>query len=169
MILFALAGAAIGGMFGYFGKCSTGACPFTSTWWGGAIFGAFFGLIISNFFAGVPATPKDLNNVKSIESMADFDTEIKNAGDKDVLADFYRSTCPPCRKLMPQLYSFARDFQDELTILKVNAAKNRDLSAKFGIQAVPTLIHIKNGEKVGQRQGYQSAEELKSWIFGSNL
>jgi hypothetical protein len=38
-------GAGIGSITGYFGQCSTGACPLTSTWWRGALYGAFLGLI----------------------------------------------------------------------------------------------------------------------------
>ncbi len=38
-------GAAVGAAIGYFGQCSTGACPLTSTWWRGAIWGAALGLV----------------------------------------------------------------------------------------------------------------------------
>lgn len=41
------AGAAIGAVLGYFGQCSSGTCPLTSTWWRGAIYGAVMGLFFS--------------------------------------------------------------------------------------------------------------------------
>jgi hypothetical protein len=40
-------GATLGSITGYFGQCSTGACPLTSTWWRGALYGAFLGLIVA--------------------------------------------------------------------------------------------------------------------------
>lgn len=40
-------GAAIGSITGYFGQCSSGACPLTSTWWRGAIYGAFLGTVFA--------------------------------------------------------------------------------------------------------------------------
>jgi hypothetical protein len=40
-----LAGSAIGAMLGFFGQCSSGACPLTSTWWRGALYGAMLGLV----------------------------------------------------------------------------------------------------------------------------
>jgi hypothetical protein len=40
-----MAGGAIGAVLGYFGQCSSGACPLTSTWWRGALYGALLGLI----------------------------------------------------------------------------------------------------------------------------
>jgi hypothetical protein len=47
LILLPLAGSLAGGLLGYFGQCSSGACPLTATWWRGAIFGAIFGLILA--------------------------------------------------------------------------------------------------------------------------
>ncbi|MBI2511826.1 MAG: hypothetical protein HYV96_07605 [Opitutae bacterium] len=42
-----LAGAALGALMGYFGSCSSGTCPLTSTWWRGALYGAALGLLWS--------------------------------------------------------------------------------------------------------------------------
>jgi len=42
-----LTGGGLGAIMGYFGQCSTGACPLTSTWWRGAIYGGVMGLILS--------------------------------------------------------------------------------------------------------------------------
>ncbi len=38
-------GAALGSAMGYYGQCSSGTCPLTSTWWRGAIYGAVLGLM----------------------------------------------------------------------------------------------------------------------------
>lgn len=43
-----LAGAAFGAALGYFGQCSSGTCPLTSTWWRGALYGAVLGLLWSS-------------------------------------------------------------------------------------------------------------------------
>jgi hypothetical protein len=45
LILGTLIGAALGAALGYFGQCSAGTCPLTSTWWRGAIYGAVLGLL----------------------------------------------------------------------------------------------------------------------------
>jgi len=42
-----LAGAILGAAMGYFGQCTSGTCPLTSTWWRGALYGAFLGLIVA--------------------------------------------------------------------------------------------------------------------------
>lgn len=40
-------GAALGSLMGYFGQCRHGACPLTSTWWRGALYGGFMGLLFA--------------------------------------------------------------------------------------------------------------------------
>ncbi len=42
-----LAGGGLGAALGYFGQCSSGACPLTSTWWRGAIWGGVIGLLLA--------------------------------------------------------------------------------------------------------------------------
>jgi hypothetical protein len=42
-----LIGASLGAALGYFGQCSSGTCPLTSTWWRGALYGAFLGLLFA--------------------------------------------------------------------------------------------------------------------------
>ena len=42
-----LIGAALGAALGYFGQCSSGTCPLTSTWWRGAIYGSVIGLLFA--------------------------------------------------------------------------------------------------------------------------
>jgi len=42
-----VAGGGLGALMGYFGQCSSGTCPLTSTWWRGAIYGGVIGLLIA--------------------------------------------------------------------------------------------------------------------------
>ncbi len=42
-----LAGAALGAGLGYFGQCTSGTCPLTSTWWRGALYGSAIGLLFA--------------------------------------------------------------------------------------------------------------------------
>jgi hypothetical protein len=47
-VLLAVAiGAGLGSLLGYFGQCSSGTCPLTSTWWRGALYGGFIGLMLA--------------------------------------------------------------------------------------------------------------------------
>lgn len=46
-VLIVLGGAAVGALLGYFGQCTSGTCPLTSTWWRGALYGGFLGIVIA--------------------------------------------------------------------------------------------------------------------------
>lgn len=40
-------GVALGALLGYFGQCTSGTCPLTSTWWRGALYGGGLGLVMA--------------------------------------------------------------------------------------------------------------------------
>jgi len=46
-VLTVAGGVACGALLGYFGQCSSGTCPLTSTWWRGALYGGFLGLTVA--------------------------------------------------------------------------------------------------------------------------
>lgn len=52
LLLGLLIGASLGAALGYFGQCTSGTCPLTSTWWRGALYGAFLGLLFAWSSAG---------------------------------------------------------------------------------------------------------------------
>ena len=45
VVIAVLIGVALGSALGYFGQCSSGTCPLTSTWWRGALYGGVLGLV----------------------------------------------------------------------------------------------------------------------------
>ena len=55
-ILPVLIGALLGTALGYFGQCSSGMCPLTSTWWRGAIYGAVMGGLLAFTSKGTETT-----------------------------------------------------------------------------------------------------------------
>ena len=52
LLLGLLIGATLGAALGYFGQCTSGTCPLTSTWWRGALYGGFLGLLFAWSSAG---------------------------------------------------------------------------------------------------------------------
>ncbi len=55
-------GALLGAALGYFGQCTSGACPLTSTWWRGAIYGAVLGTLFFLTSSGTKAPPAKSNS-----------------------------------------------------------------------------------------------------------
>ena len=102
-----LIGGGLGAALGYFGKCSSGTCPLTSTWWRGAIYGAVLGLMF-HFLSG-SGSPASMNestqNVKRI-SESQFEAEVTQSV-LPVAVDFYATWCGPCKILSPMLDNLA--------------------------------------------------------------
>jgi thioredoxin 1 len=64
---------------------------------------------------------------------------------KVVLIDFYANWCGPCKTQDPMIDKLKRKFGNSVEFRKVDVDSNMDLSRKYGINAVPTLVIEKNG------------------------
>ncbi len=91
----------------------------------------------------------------------EFDA-IVNDNDKPVLVDFYATWCGPCKAMMPILESVEKSAEGEAyEFVKVDVDQSPDLSAKYGVMAVPTLAIFKNGELVYKQAGVHQPQQLQ--------
>ena len=97
--------------------------------------------------------------LKHINNPEQFKEEIKEGV---VLVDFFATWCGPCKMLSPVLEELSNE--SNAKIIKVDVDEAGSLAAQFGIQAVPTLILFKNGERVDTRMGYQNKNQLLAFI-----
>jgi thioredoxin 1 len=73
--------------------------------------------------------------------------------DKVVMLDFWATWCGPCVALGPTVEAIATDYEGKAIVGKVNVDENPDVSVKFGIRNIPTILFIKNGEVVDKQVG----------------
>ena len=73
-----------------------------------------------------------------------FDEAI--ADHRVVLVDFWATWCGPCKTMAPDLDLIARETEDDVLIAKVDVDKERQLVERFGIQSMPTIITLHEGE-----------------------
>ncbi|MDB5346393.1 MAG: thioredoxin [Schlesneria sp.] len=80
-----------------------------------------------------------------------------------VLVKFGADWCGPCRKLETELDHLAQD-SPEVSVVKLDVGRDRELAAYYGVSAIPHLILFKHGKQVDQLKGYRTQQQLTSWI-----
>ena len=162
LVLSVLVGGGLGAALGFIGKCSSGTCPLTSTWWRGALYGVGLGLM---FFVvsggrGSATMNESTQNVKHITE-GEFEAEVLN-GASPVVVDFYATWCGPCRALAPVVDELAGQFASKIKFVKINVDEAPVLAQRFEIQGVPTLLLFKDGKVVDTLAGLTSAATLNA-------
>ena len=94
---------------------------------------------------------------------ANFDSEVLQA-QVPVLVDFWAEWCQPCRMLAPTIDEIAREYDGKAKIGKVDTDSNREVSMKFGISAIPTVILFNGGEVAKKFVGLTSKDQFSTAI-----
>jgi thioredoxin 1 len=78
-----------------------------------------------------------------------------------VLVDFWAEWCMPCKMLTPTIEKLAKDYTGKIKVGKVDTDSNRDISIKYQISAIPTVILFKNGQVHQKFVGLKPEREFK--------
>jgi thioredoxin len=164
LIICALIGGGIGAAFGRFRKCSTGACPWVANWRRGALSGALFGVAFY-FLTGVGGSAAMNQSTANVERIteANFDAGVLHSS-RPVVVDFYATWCVPCKILSPRLDQLAGSFTNKIKFVKINVDESPNLSQRFNIQGIPTLLFFKDGKVVDQVVGLPPTDDLKAHL-----
>src|SRR5215217_4258104 len=98
-------------------------------------------------------------NVKEFTDQ-NFEDEVLKS-DKPVLVDFWAEWCMPCRMLTPTIEKLANDYAGKVKVGKVDTDSNRDVSMKYGISAIPTVILFRGGQVAQKFVGLRKEQEFK--------
>ena len=82
---------------------------------------------------------------------ANFDEIIKS--EKPVLVDFWAEWCGPCKMIGPVVEELAGDYEGKAVVAKLNVDENPQVTARFGVRSIPTLLVFKNGQIVDKQIG----------------
>ena len=91
---------------------------------------------------------------------SNFEAEVLKS-DKPVLVDFWAEWCMPCRMLTPTIEKLAKDYAGKVKVGKIDTDANRDVSRKYQISAIPTVILFRNGQVAQKFVGLRQERDFK--------
>jgi len=89
----------------------------------------------------------------------DFEERVLGA-QTPVLVDFWAEWCVPCHMVSPVVEEIGRDKGEQLHVAKLNIDENPDVTRKYGVMSIPTLMLFKGGEEVARVVGARGKDAL---------
>jgi len=89
---------------------------------------------------------------------------IEKSKEIPVLLDFWADWCEPCKNLTPILHSIIEKFPQALVLAKVNTEQEQMLAQQMGIQSLPTVALLKDGQIIDNFMGLKSESDIIEWI-----
>ena len=100
-------------------------------------------------------------------SDADFEAEVLKS-DKPVLVDFFAEWCGPCKAMAPALEQVAQEMKGKVKIVKLDVDQNPQVTSRYGIRAMPTLMIFQGGQVAASHAGaLVQKKRLEDWIHSS--
>lgn len=94
---------------------------------------------------------------------ANFESEVLKS-DLPVLVDFTATWCGPCKALAPIVEKVADEYEGQLKVGKLDIDNAPQVTRKYGVRSVPTVMVFRGGEKIGQHVGLTTRDKLVKLI-----
>jgi thioredoxin 1 len=96
-----------------------------------------------------------------------FEDEVLKASEP-VVVDFFAEWCGPCKAMAPALDLVAQEMKGKVKVVKLDVDRNPNVTMKYGIRAMPTLMIFKGGKVAAQHTGaLVQKKRLEDWINGA--
>ena len=85
------------------------------------------------------------------------------------LVDFGTDWCPPCRVLEPMLAGLASSLAGQVGFGRIDADEEAELTARFGVTAMPTMLLFRDGRVIGQKVGAIPRAKVVAWLESAGV
>ncbi len=95
--------------------------------------------------------------------------KLLNQNETPVVVDFWAAWCGPCKMMAPHFEAAAMQLEPHFRLAKLNTEEAPNVSGRFGIRSIPTLIAFHQGREVARMSGALNQSQLIQWIRSLNL
>lgn len=93
-----------------------------------------------------------------------FDEKVKSST-LPVVVDFWAPWCAPCKMMKPAIANVMKEFDNQFLLIEVNTDEEQELTQRFNIKSIPTLIGYNQGKEVARRVGGLSARDVRAFFL----
>jgi thioredoxin 2 len=119
--------------------------------------------------AGIPRCASCHTNLPWVVDAGEADFAEAVSGRVPVLVDLWAPWCGPCRVVAPGVERAAAELAGRLKVVKVNVDDAPGVSARFGVQGIPTLLVLRDGEPVARQVGALPPDQLLAWARAATV
>ena len=108
----------------------------------------------------MPDAPSIINT-----TMETFQNDvIQQSSVRPVVVDFWADWCGPCKQLIPILEKLTTESNGAFCLVKVNVDQNPEIAQAFGVQSIPFVVAMLDGQPVSHFAGVKPEPELRAWL-----
>lgn len=118
--------------------------------------------LLTTPFNTTPSKKKKSKKVDSaieVITKSNFDQIVNNPL---VLIDCWAEWCKPCLVVSPIVEEVAKDYTGKVVVGKLNVDENKELSNRFNIMGIPTLLIMSNGKEIDRIVGVKPKDVIEA-------